>query len=88
VSLDLQEGRLRAYAEAKDWSLVQVVSEDASAKSLNRSGLQQVLSLIKAGEVDALQVYKLDRLTRSVLSVASAGGLCVFVAARSMGSHL
>jgi DNA invertase Pin-like site-specific DNA recombinase len=66
VSLDLQEGRLRAYTEAKGWSLVQVVSEDASAKSLNRPGLQSLLDLVKSGTVDALVVYKLDRLTRSV----------------------
>jgi DNA invertase Pin-like site-specific DNA recombinase len=50
VSLDLQE----------------VVCEDASAKSLNRPGLQGLLDLVKAGAVDALIVYKLDRLTRSV----------------------
>ena len=66
VSLDLQEAKLRAYAEAKDWSLVEVICEDASAKSLNRPGFQGVLSQIKAKEIDALLCYKLDRLTRSV----------------------
>ncbi len=66
VSLALQEAKLRAYAEAKDWSITRVVSEDASGKNLNRPGLQEAVETIRAGEVDALLVYKLDRLTRSV----------------------
>ena len=66
VSLDLQEAKLRAYAEAKEWMIIGVVTEDASGKNLNRPGLQSALTTIKAGEVDALLCYKLDRLTRSV----------------------
>ena len=61
VSLALQEAKLRAYAEAKDWSIARVVSEDASGKNLNRPGLQGALDAVKAGEVDALLVYKLDK---------------------------
>jgi DNA invertase Pin-like site-specific DNA recombinase len=42
------------------------VDAGASAKTLNRPGLQQVLSLLTSGKADALLVTKLDRLTRSV----------------------
>src|ERR1039457_349120 len=37
-----------------------------SAKSLNRPGLQRLLSLVSAAKVDAVIVAKVDRLTRSV----------------------
>lgn len=38
----------------------------ASAKTLDRPGLNQALGMMKAGKADALLVVKLDRLTRSV----------------------
>jgi site-specific DNA recombinase len=67
VSLDAQRAKLAAYALAMDLDLVCVI-EDAgvSAKSLNRPGLSQALSMLDAGEADAILVAKLDRLTRSV----------------------
>jgi DNA invertase Pin-like site-specific DNA recombinase len=37
-----------------------------SAKSLSRPGLQRLLSLVEAGHLDVVIIYKLDRLTRSV----------------------
>ena len=37
-----------------------------SAKSLNRTGMQRLLALVDAGDVQAVIVAKLDRLTRSV----------------------
>ena len=37
-----------------------------SAKSLNRPGLQRLMSLVSAGKVQTVIVAKLDRLTRSV----------------------
>ena len=42
--------------------------EDAglSAKSMDRPGLQSVLAMLRRGEVQAVVVAKLDRLTRSV----------------------
>jgi len=43
-----------------------IVEGGESAKNLNRPGLQQILSLIQAGKVQAVIVAKLDRLTRSV----------------------
>ncbi len=47
--------------------LVEVVVDGGeSAKSLKRPGFQRILAMIGAGEVDAVVVAKLDRLTRSV----------------------
>jgi DNA invertase Pin-like site-specific DNA recombinase len=69
VSLDAQEERLRAYCQAKAWTLVAVVRDEGkSAKDTNRPGLQRLLAELpkRRRGWDALVVTKLDRLTRSV----------------------
>jgi DNA invertase Pin-like site-specific DNA recombinase len=43
----------------------------ASAKTLERDGLREVLSRLESGEAAALIVAKLDRLTRSVADLAA-----------------
>lgn len=66
VSLEAQERRLRAWAEAHEAELVDVVvDEGASAKTLDRPGLRRVLEALREGAATGLVVCKLDRLTRS-----------------------
>ena len=67
LSLAHQRAKVEAYCIATDLDLVAVI-EDAgeSAKSLNRPGVQKVIEAVKAGEVAAVVILKLDRLTRSV----------------------
>ena len=43
-----------------------IIDGGESAKSLNRPGLQRLLSLVNSGEVKSVIIPKLDRLTRSV----------------------
>ncbi len=67
VSLAAQEAKLRAYADLYDLELVEVILDSgASAKSLNRPGLQKALAALESGQAEGLLVAKLDRLTRSV----------------------
>jgi DNA invertase Pin-like site-specific DNA recombinase len=67
VSLDAQRAKCAAYAELYDLELTEVIVDaGASAKTLDRPGLQRALAMLKAGKADALLVVKLDRLTRSV----------------------
>jgi site-specific DNA recombinase len=67
VSLEAQQAKVRAYASLYDLELVDVVVDaGVSAKTLDRPGLSRVLSMVKRGEVDAVVVMKLDRLTRRV----------------------
>jgi site-specific DNA recombinase len=49
-----------------------VRDERVSAKSLKRPGLERLLALVDAGEVDVAIVYKLDRLTRPVVTSISS----------------
>jgi len=67
VSLEAQESKIRAMATIHSAELAEVIIDGGeSAKSLNRPGLQPLLALINAGQVQAVIVAKLDRLTRSV----------------------
>jgi site-specific DNA recombinase len=66
ISLAAQRERLTSYAALYDIELV-AIEEDAgeSAKTLLRPGLNRVLTMLESGEVEAVLVAKLDRLTRS-----------------------
>lgn len=67
VSLEAQEEKIKAYCIVKDWELVDVLRDEGiSGKTLDRPGIQEALRLIERKEVEALIVYKIDRLTRSV----------------------
>ncbi len=65
VSLDAQQARIKAYAQAKDLPLGDIlVDEGRSGKDLNRPALQDLLARCDRGEVAHVIVWKLDRLTR------------------------
>jgi site-specific DNA recombinase len=68
ISLDNQRAKIKAYCQLKDLDLVDII-EDAgiSAKNLNRPGAQRVISLSRNKKVDAVVVYKLDRMFRSTV---------------------
>jgi len=67
ISLDAQRERVRAMATVQGADLLDIIVDGGeSAKSMNRPGLQRVLSFVNGGKVRAVIVAKLDRLTRSV----------------------
>lgn len=68
ISLDMQKAKIRAYCVLEGLELTEII-EDAgkSGKSLQREGIQRLTTLIKGRSVDAVIVYKLDRLSRKVL---------------------
>lgn len=69
-SIAAQRNRLEAYAISQGWEIVQYyVDEGISAKDMNRPELQRMLNNIKEGMIDCVLVYRLDRLTRSVLDL-------------------
>ena len=66
-SLAVQQAKLQAYCLVKDWALAEVVHDEGySAKSLERPGMQRLLAMVQACQVQVVVVTKLDRLTRSV----------------------
>ncbi len=67
VSLSVQAAKIRAYAELNDLTLVGIENDAGlSGKNTDRAGLQSVLRMAESGEVEAVIVYKLDRLSRKV----------------------
>jgi site-specific DNA recombinase len=69
-SLSAQRERLKAFAFSQNWEIVQFyVDEGISAKDMDRPELQRMLKGVREGIFDIVLVYKLDRLTRSVIDL-------------------
>src|SRR5580698_7654937 len=67
ISLEAQAEKIRAMAFVQGAELGEIIVESGeSAKSLNRPGMAKLLAMVDAGNVKAVIVAKLDRLTRSV----------------------
>lgn len=65
-SIDEQAQRISAYCQAKGWALLQIYTDGGfSGGNTERPALQRMLSAVKASPIDAVVVYKLDRLSRS-----------------------
>lgn len=65
-SIEEQTARLEAYCTAKGWTLLHTyIDGGCSGGNTDRPALQEMLRAIRAGRIDAVVVYKLDRLSRS-----------------------
>jgi site-specific DNA recombinase len=74
-SLDAQREACEAYIKSQaheGWRLVPVHYDDGafSGASLERPALQQLLADVRAGKIDIVLAYKVDRLTRSLADFA------------------
>src|SRR5215467_3781285 len=74
-SLQAQREAAEAYIRSQKhlgWSLVETRYDDGgfSGGSLERPALQEMLQHIEDGVVDCVVVYKVDRLSRSLLDFA------------------
>jgi DNA invertase Pin-like site-specific DNA recombinase len=67
VSLDAQAEKIRAMAVVHNAELIDIIVDGGeSAKSLQRPGMERLLTLVDGKKAEAVIVAKLDRLTRSV----------------------
>jgi len=65
VSLPEQERMAKACIESKGWQYVRTYEDNGySGRTTDRPALQQMLKDIENGELDAIVIYKLDRLSR------------------------
>jgi site-specific DNA recombinase len=74
-SLDAQREACEAYIKSQaheGWRLIPVHYDDGafSGASLERPALQQLLVDVRAGKIEIVLVYKVDRLTRSLADFA------------------
>lgn len=69
-SIKAQLERLQAYATSQNWKVVKTYIDDGqSAKNMNRTELTNMFKDMKKNLFDCILVYRLDRLTRSVLDL-------------------
>lgn len=65
-SIPMQKSRLVAFCKAKGWVVAGVyVDPGYSGASLDRPGMNALISAVEAKKGDVVLVYKLDRLSRS-----------------------
>jgi len=74
-SLDAQREACEAYTKSQaheGWRLISGRYDDGafSGASLDRPALQRLLAEVRAGQIDIVLVYKVDRLTRSLADFA------------------
>lgn len=70
TTLDVQMDACKAFALSQGWSIsdeLVFVDDGVSGASLDRPALARLRALVLAGGVDCVVVYKLDRLSRSVV---------------------
>lgn len=64
-SIEEQERMCKAAIESKGWEYITTYSDPGvSGRTMNRHGLQNMLSAIRNNEIEAVVIYKLDRLSR------------------------
>lgn len=69
-SISAQKQKLKAFCVAQDWEIEGLYADEGiSAKDTNRPQLQRMIKDIEQGKIDCVLVYRLDRLTRSVLDL-------------------
>ena len=78
-SLDAQREAAEAYILSQKhdgWTLVPSQYSDGgyTGANIERPGVRQLLADIEAGEVDCVVVYKVDRLSRSLIDFAQDDG--------------
>lgn len=70
LGLDAQRRALTAEAEHRGWDLTIIEDAGFTGRNTNRPGLREALALLRQRKADALLVYKLDRVSRSVQDFA------------------
>lgn len=69
-SIDAQKDMLKAYCKSQGWNNYKFyIDEGLSAKDTDRPSLQNMIKHIKKGLLKKVLVYRLDRITRSVIDL-------------------
>ena len=67
---DSQEHELRAYCARRGWGDLRFYSDQISGAKFVRPGLDGLMAAVRAGKVERVVVFKLDRLGRSLPHLA------------------
>lgn len=64
--LEIQKEKLIEYCKLRGWDPVRLFEDKASGKNTDRPGFQEMMRAITMGGIDAILIYKLDRIGRSL----------------------
>ena len=65
-SLEEQERLCKSAIESKEWEYIRTYCDGGySGQTMERPALQELMADVSSGKVDAVMIYKLDRLSRS-----------------------
>ena len=68
LSIESQSSEMIIYAGGEKIKIARIFSDEASAhKPNNRSGFAEMINAINNGEIDAILVWKADRLARNMI---------------------
>jgi len=69
VSLDMQRTKIEAYAALEDMELLEIVADEglSGCSIKRRPGVQKVLQMVRQRQVEAVVIFRLDRLARNTL---------------------
>jgi DNA invertase Pin-like site-specific DNA recombinase len=65
-----QEHELHTYCERRGWRSTEIYSDQISGAKFVRPGLDALMAAVRAGKVERVVVFKLDRLGRSLPHLA------------------
>ncbi len=65
TSLDTQEQACLQFAREQGWYVIEAIRDAASGFSLDRPGIETLRRLLRAGAVDVVVAYAVDRLSRN-----------------------
>ena len=69
-SVSVQKEKLTQYANAQSYDIAGIYSDEGfSGKDLFRPAMERLLNDVKAGKINIVLIYKLDRLSRHVKDV-------------------
>jgi site-specific DNA recombinase len=74
TTLAIQRERVELFIRSQGWSLAEdrvFVDDGYSGSTLDRPAMRLLREAVRAGEVDCVVVYKLDRLSRSLLDTVT-----------------
>jgi site-specific DNA recombinase len=69
ISLNMQRAEINAYAQLESMTLVEIVADEglSGCTIKTRPGIQKILQMVRRREVEAVVVFKLDRLARNTI---------------------
>src|SRR5512137_1938822 len=65
-STDMQLEELRQYVTTREWTYREFIDEGVSGAQRSRPALEELLIAARRREIDAIVVWRLDRLGRSL----------------------